>query len=156
MSDFDLHALVVRELESSPTPDPYIVAKGVAAAIPAEEMRGVLDAVLPLYIRNVGNQWARNITRRDVGDTALDGACRKALAYITRKAIALSTEVPTYKALADCTRDEVLIAVGIRRDKVIQIASEASRLEALADAMAQHKAERVADLPAEVLAEVLL
>lgn len=62
-----------------------------------------------------------------------------------------SNEPRSWKAIGDCTFDDLMFAVRVRRDQAHKTLIRAEQYETLATLLRAHGVERVRDLPADVL-----
>lgn len=151
---FDLRGFV-RELAADvASPSPHVLAALVAARVPDELLREALTQTLPSFVTGmVTNE------RRDHYPElreAVRGRDRKLLAGAWWQR-ALAQPMPVYdesgawKRLGDCTRDDLLEAVRVRREQAERLLDTAGTWEAYADLLAECGAERVRDLPVDAV-----
>lgn len=148
-----LDDLIRAELEASTEADPAIIAEHVLKRLAPTAMADALATALPPYVQILARRLDHNRARPSSSGTP--GTPIKALAFIERKRLALSMDKRQWKFLADCTFDDLMAAVDIRRQLAEATLTEAARYGELADQMRQHGAETVRDLPGDVIAEAL-
>lgn len=173
---FDLRALVREVCDTSVLTDPPALAKEVARRIDEGDLREALEQVLPVFVQhvvsrrrgdssdpptgqmNTGTQPAgagRGPTRIPAQRSRKVAGIREAWRKHLRDRIAVGPDRSDWKFLGDCTRDDLGYASAIRRRHAETNAAAADRLDGLAELLAEHGVERVADLPDPMLAGAL-
>lgn len=156
--DFDLRKVVADFLDATDLTDFRQMAAEVAGAVPSRQLRAALTEALAGYIANV-NQNRRNANpvlngdgrprqNRSVkvaGIAAMHQRMLRDLVHVGNSA---------NKRLGDCTYEDLMFAAGERREIARLTAAKADRYEWLAKQLHAHNADRVADLPPEVLADM--
>jgi hypothetical protein len=158
----DLRA-AIRELGET-EPDPARVAEKLLSTLSDEEAHAVAAAALPDYVRRVLATPYMHATGRPAPTFETAGGQRtaspKVAGIIDRLDAELNKSVyvashDEWKRFGMCCLDDVLTLVANRRRKADEVIAEANRYEHVAEAMREHNADTVADLPRDVLAKVL-
>lgn len=155
-AEFDLWALVREELATNPDPRPEVVADAVFDALPEDQIANVARLGLVRLVR----AYARLSYERKGDPAQTSGPPSSprwdAVARLQRRLHdRLQVGEHVWLFLADCTREHLLHAASIRRDHAAACIAKADELERIADALTEHGASIVSELPQDVLAEVL-
>lgn len=164
---------------------PFELAQAVLAEIDCDRhvMRAALKEVLPSFCRVViGNERRKNFktnTADELDEELLDitdpaplpeGSAPPAeKVWVSKKSERISTAYTELLAsqfhvapglngnrhLGDCTVENLAFAANERRQQAHGHITEAKRLEALADAIRRYSATRVADLPAQIVIDIM-
>lgn len=149
--------------------EPNRIADKILAELGAVEKREVAALVLPSYVRNRIGAGLRHRSRpadvpRSGKNAAVyyDGEGRKFLSAKLRDQSDWQriTTASVYvagarKHFGECTGDEVRALVGARQKQAATLLAQAERFSRVNEAMADHHAERVRDLPKQVLLSIM-
>lgn len=158
--DFNLHHLVRTVADEFPEiADPGVLADTVLGRIEPGDYRAALKTLLRSYVRTTLN------ADRSVPVPAPSGTVpsQRASGYVTairdgaRTAWLMSRVhgAHGWKLLRDCDSEDLAAAAQERRDLAASNAATAARYEKLAALLAEHDAATVAELPDDVLQDIL-
>lgn len=155
--DFDLRSFVQQALDRSKKANPHEVADEIAGSIPVEHLRAAVYELLPAYVVPMVGRNRAATMRAASDDEAPKPSARWAAAARTYQGILGQRMLGAdeWKFLGDFTRDDLAAAAERRRAHAAGVLHEAERFETLAKKMQRRKATKVADLPDDVVREVL-
>lgn len=151
--EFNLRALVRDVLESSTLADPTDVANEVMRRIPKSSQRAALVQALRAFVRQVISEQRMSIRITDGQPTLpVVGSAKVAARREWAQALRLRVAgLDGWKSLADCTYADLLHAAKERREQARRNSAKARQYELLASLLTEHSADRVRDLPQDVL-----
>lgn len=154
---FHLRALIREQLATSPDPNPHVIAALAAKLVPDDQLRAALDELMPDAVREEIRRQRADLPSGEPAEQPVSRKRRGAPAYRDwlRRPVSLDHAKADWRFLGDCTRDEVLRLAELAGEVAQKNLAMQARWERLADRMAKVGAATVADLPAEMLAEVL-
>lgn len=148
-----LREVVDAALDVSSRIDPATVAAEVVAALPARALRGALAESLPAYVTAmIIARRALSIRESLAGEVANDSPRWRAASDLLRNPFHNGSE---WKALGDCTADDLELGADGRRRRAESILAEADRWERLAKEVRNRNVSTVADLGIARVLEVL-
>lgn len=154
-ADFNLAAVVRQHAESEP--DPHKIAKSIAAALDADNLRAALELTLPDYIRKTRPYRTTGLRGGSGGIRSVraPGSARWSAAAAIRGEVALLRASVfargEWKFLGDCDHEDCADLASSRDQRAADVQAEADRYRALSKALRKHKAASVRDLPADVV-----
>lgn len=171
----DLRALVRATLAQSAHANPNDLATEVFDKIPSTDYGFLLRYLLKEFVRRVihenrsGNQiFPTDHPRPDAHPVVVGGEQAKPRVRSSRSAKVRAIREAwqarlrdrysigrSWKFLGDCTFDDLMAAASERRDLAKSNSAIAEELERYAQAVQQHKAAHLRDLPADVLRDLL-
>jgi hypothetical protein len=149
MTDFDITKLVRATLDETELTDPAEIASKLAHEVPARERVAVIEFLLTSYVRSQFYRYAP--TSSGGNRSAKVAAIRAAAPGWLRRRVCVGPE--TYAMLGECGDAELAYLEEARLAKAAQIAAAAEWYANLRAALKRHRAARVDQLPADVLAE---
>lgn len=148
---FDLKDETCKRLKISTDPDPKAIVPALVAAIPDDQLRPVLELVLPEYVLAVNRTLRKSPTPRDNGRQS-----KQSLIKTLADAIRDRREVfgDDWKYLRHLSMGDVQVIISgyIRRAAANE--QEAKRYTRLLNAMQTAKVATAGDLPDELLIEI--
>lgn len=158
MSDLNLRAIAKDAIERAESVDYHDLANVVLAALSPEQMRDALAQALPTFVRDVaGSLRHTGPVRPPSVAPRLPGTWKQnAIRDNWQRQLSDIYATPEgNKRLGDFTRDDLLHQSNLLQTQAKQKMSKAKGWRALADLLAEHEAEHVRDLPAELLMTTL-
>lgn len=151
MSEFNLRAAVDRVIDESSLIDPREIARKVAESVPARARVDALAEALTDYVRIRQN--GRRRLNPVIGPASARSPKVAAIRDDWRRYLQDSVHVgdAVHLPLGQCTYADLMYAATERQTLAARNLAAAQRYDALAELLKQHDAERVADLPADVL-----
>lgn len=148
---YNLRAAVDQVIDESGLIDPREIARKVAENVPARHRVDVLAEALADFVRV--RQGQRRAANPAIGPASGRSAKVAAIRDGWRRYLQDSVHVgdAVHLPLGQCTYADLTYAAGERQTLAARNLAAARRYESLAELLKRHDAERVADLPAEVL-----
>lgn len=146
-----VRALVRQVQDETGSADPREIASKVLADIPDELLRPLLAEVMPEYVRQVMKGGRHSATGAPPASSKV-AAVRGWHERLMSQPIDVSGGKGEWKALRDCTRDELLAVAQYRRETAARNLATAEKYEALAKILPAKKT--VGQLAADVVASV--
>lgn len=161
---FDLETTLQDAIEAAATPDVATLAADLDRQIPDDQLRAVVRETLPFYVRYQLSLYRTAMLRRHRAAAKERDKPSKSPKWAK---VAEATHgrwwhvsVPKRgnrtepKWLGECTVEEVRAVAAAYGSRASQQASYEKRYNRLADAMVQHEAKLVKDLPEQVVEDV--
>jgi hypothetical protein len=157
---FDLRALVREVCSTSTIADPATIAKEVARRIGRNQQATALDQALPVVVQHVISRGRSAVIPQQRAAPTSNrsrkvASIRETWRRMLRDRIAVGPAVSDWKFLGDCNADDLAYAAAIREDHARRNAARAEQLRQLADLLAEHRVDTVAQLPEPVLSASL-
>ncbi len=153
---FSLRAVTLAVLAGSVSEDRDQIIKEIEHRIPRKDVAEALRQALPAFVHSAGsNRWSLPVPApegrgRASGRSAKVAAIREA--WRRHLEGRYTVEDGSLRRLGDFGCDDLLFVASGLEVKARTNFARASSMKALAGKLAEHKAERVRDLPADVLA----
>ena len=144
-----LAQLVKRTHEQTQLQDPRELASAVLSAIADADLRAMLAVALPEYVRQVVKGDRNRATSGAPAPSAKVAAVRDWHARLMASPVDVAGDGSQWKALAQCTRDDLLNVARHRRDTAARNLAIADRYESLAKVLPVGKT--VGELPQEAV-----
>lgn len=161
MTDFSLIALIRKVIDETDLANPTDIAAKVAEMVPPKSVREAFAHALPFVVQVEVSRYHPTIptpapVRRQANPSAKVAAQRAyAEAWRARLRLRISVGNLEWKMLADCSAADFRNAAARRRAHAAGALANAAEFETWAAACDEHKADRFADLPESVQAELL-
>lgn len=151
--EFSLRALVNATIDSGDgTETPSLLAEQVLATLPPEHVLDALCAALPGYVAVVMGDHRRRPMVPQNQSPKVARAIASNWQRICRAPIHIADNV--YKALGDCTYDDLIFAETERVSLAAKHAAWAERYRRYAHLLREHGVKTIADLPEEAQAVI--
>jgi hypothetical protein len=157
-NEFDLRALILDEIETSAVADPIVIAEHVAKQVPTKYLREALALALRETVRTTISgervKVQHQAERAAAGKSTKWADAGEMYKELLGQRVEVGGEDREWKFLGDCTRDDLLNAVGFRKKQAQSLIVSARRYEAIAQLLDKHGMARVSELPMPDLAAV--
>lgn len=148
----NVRQMVLDALEASQLADPSLVAQDLVSGLADDELREVLEHVMPAYVTKLATQQRSH----HISDAAEHGPNNASPRWQQVSIFMDRVFTPDgWKMLRDCTRDDLVAAADDRYARAAQLRQSGDRLMALADYLDQKKVGKVGDLPENEVIQVL-
>ncbi len=134
---FDLHEAVAAAVEASESPDPYVIAREVK--IPLKELRGVVDQLLPLVVKE------RIRAGRTTAQAPVSAKWKDVREATTSDKWSYFTE-DGWKFLADLTADDCRFIAEQYEGRAAANEAQAKHFHALADQLEREGVDTLGEL----------